>query len=150
MQCLVRTQHLGQRLTCGVSSLARVRPCELLTTGIPLGMSGVGPASTSAKGDGDSLKKAEWRVATGETKGQGLLEVLAAASASSSAGDDSTSKGEEGLPGRPLTVNFRGLSGQGLDCRPCPWAWEAASNRCCHGARCLRVTLQGLLACSFR
>ena len=52
-------------------------------------------ASTSAKGDGDSLKKAEWRVATGETKEQGLLEVLAAASASSSAGDDSTSKGEE-------------------------------------------------------
>ncbi len=113
-------------MTCGISSLARVRLCDLRTRGVPLGLSGAGPmvtcASTSALADGDSLKKAECKVLTGETEGEGLLEVLAAASASSSAGDDSTSKGEEGCwlwTGRPLTVTFRGLSGQGLDCRPC-------------------------------
>ncbi len=78
--------------------------------------------STLALADGDSLKKAECKLLTGETEGEGLLEVLAAASASSSAGDDPTSKGEEGcclVTGRPLTVTFRGLSGQGLDRRPC-------------------------------
>ncbi len=79
-------------------------------------------ASTSAMGDGISLRKAEWRVPTGETKGDGLLEVLAAASASSSADDDATSKGEEGcclVTGSPLTVTFRRWPGQGLDRRPC-------------------------------
>ena len=79
-------------------------------------------ASTSARGDGDSLKKAECRLQTREAEGEGLLEVLAAASASNSAGDDSTSNGVERwwlVTGRPLTVAFRGLSGQGLDRRPC-------------------------------
>ncbi len=78
--------------------------------------------STAAMGDGISLRKAEWRVPTGETKGDGLLEVLAAASASSSADDDATSKGEEGcclVTGSPLTVTFRRWPGQGLDRRPC-------------------------------
>jgi len=88
-------------VTCGVTLTARVRLCDLLTRGKTLGLSGEGLmvtcASTLALADGISLTKAEWRVPTGETEGVGLLEVLAAASASSSAGDDSISKGEEGF-----------------------------------------------------
>jgi len=57
-------------------------------------------------------------VLTGEEEGEGLLEVSAAASASSSAGEDSTLRGEERcwlVTGTPLMVTFRGWSGQGLD-----------------------------------
>ncbi len=82
-------------------------------------------ASTIAMGDGDSLWKAECVLLTGENEGEVLPEVLAAASASSSAGEDSTSKGEERcwlVIGAPLMVTFRGLSGQGAE------AQEAASN----------------------
>ena len=79
-------------------------------------------ASTLTQADGVSLKKAECKLLTGETQGEGLLEVLAAALASSS-GDDPTTKDEEDrcwlVIGTPLIVTFRGLSGQGLDCRPC-------------------------------
>jgi len=78
-------------------------------------------ASTSAMGDGISLRKAEWRVPTGETEGVGLLEMSAAASAFS-LGDNSITKGEEGcclVTGSPLTVTFRRWSGQGLDRRLC-------------------------------
>ncbi len=116
-------------MTCGFSlllGLARVRCCDLLTKGLPLKLSGEGPVvisvSTAAMGDGISLRKAEWRVPTGDTKEDGLLDVLAAASASSSTGDDATSKGEEGcclMTGSPLTVTFRRWSGQGLDRKPC-------------------------------
>jgi len=81
-------------------------------------------ASTQAMGDGNSLNKAECMLVIGDAKGEGRLEVLAAASASSSAGEDSTSKGEEGswlVTRAPLTVTSRGLSGQGAK------AQEAAS-----------------------
>ena len=52
--------------------------------------------STQAMGDGNSLNKAECMLMMEDAKGEGLLDVLAAAPASSSAGEDSTSKGEEG------------------------------------------------------
>ena len=77
-------------------------------------------ASMFALADGDSLRKAECKLLTGEAEGEGLLEVLAAAS--SSAGDESTSMGEEGcclVIGTPLIITFRGLSGQGLDRKSC-------------------------------
>ena len=58
-----------------------------------------------AQGDGNLLRKAERVLVTEE--GEGLLEVSAVASASSSAGVDSTSKREEGcwaVTGAPLMV----------------------------------------------
>jgi hypothetical protein len=88
-------------VTCGVSllvRLARAGRCDPLTRGVALGLSKGVPmahnASTQAMGDGISLNKAECKLPTGDAKGEGLLDVLAAASASSSAGEDSTSKGE--------------------------------------------------------
>jgi len=61
----------------------------VLTRGLALGPSEGVPmahnASTQAMGDGNSLNKAECMLVIGDDKGQGLLEVLAAASASSSA-----------------------------------------------------------------
>ena len=56
---------MEQRVTCGFSlllGLARVGRCDLLTRGVPLGLSGEGPmvisASTSAMGVGTPLKNA--------------------------------------------------------------------------------------------
>ena len=91
----------------------------MLTRGLGLGPSEGVPmshnASTQAMGDGNLLNKAEVMLVIGDAKGEGLLEVSAAASAYSSAGEDSTSKGEEGtwlMTGAPLTVTSRGMSGQ--------------------------------------
>jgi len=110
-------------VTCGVSPLVRLAKagrCDVLTRGLALGPSEGVPmahnASTQAMGDGNSLNKAECMLVIGDDKGQGLLEVLAAASASSSAGEGSTSKGEEGswlVTRAPLTVTSKGLSRQG-------------------------------------
>ena len=94
--------------------------------GLPEGVPKSISAFTIAKGDGNSLRKAECMRLTGDAKGEGLLEVSAAASASSSTGEDSVSKGEEGtwlVTGAPLTVTSRGLSRQGAG------AQEAASKR---------------------
>ena len=67
------------------------------TTGVAWGLSkGVSMAVSAwsvGLGDGKSLRKAEWMVVT--EKGEGLLEVSAAASASSSAGEASTFQGKE-------------------------------------------------------
>ena len=130
MQCLAKTQQLEKKVTCGVSLLVRLARAgrgDMLPGGVALGLSEGVPKSISAftiaKGDGNSLRKAECMLLTGEAEGEGLLEVSAAASASNS-GDDSTSKGEEGtwlVTGAPLTVTSRGLSRQGAG------AQEAAS-----------------------
>ena len=119
MQCLARTQQLEKKVTCGVSllvRLARAGRCDPLTRGLALGLLGEVPMVVSASttgvawglskgvsmavsawsvglGDGKSLRKAEWMVVT--EKGEGLLEVSAAASASSSAGEASTFQGKE-------------------------------------------------------
>ncbi len=123
MQCLGRTQQLEKRETCGVSPLVRLAKAghgDMLTRGLALGPSEEVPmahnASTQAMGDGNSLSKSECMLMRGDVKGEGLLEVSAAASASSSAGDDSTSKGEKGtwlVTRAPLTVPSKGLSRQG-------------------------------------
>ena len=110
---------MEKKVTCGVSllvRLARARRGDPLTRGVALGLLkempmvvsastprvGVGlskgfrravSAITIVLGDGDSRRRAEWMVEPEEAEG---LDVLAAASASSSAGDDSISKGEEG------------------------------------------------------
>ena len=104
-------------MTCGVSllvRLARAGRCDLLTRGVTLGLSGEVPtvisASTIAMGDDEPPRKAEWMLLTGEDEGEGLLEVSAAASASSSAGEDSTLRGEERcwlVTGAPLMVTCR-------------------------------------------
>ncbi len=136
MQCLARTQQLEKRETCEVSPLVRLARAgrgDMLTRGLALGPSEGVPmahnASTQAMGDGNSLNKAECMLMMGDAKGEGLLEVSAAASASAgddstSKGDDSTSKGEEGtwlVTGAPLTLTSKGLSRQGAG------AQEAAS-----------------------
>ena len=131
MQCLARMQRLERRVTCGVSPLVRLARAgrgDMLTRGLDLGPSEGVPkahnAFTQAMGDGNSLNKAECMLVIGDAKGEGRLEVVAAASASNSAGGDSNSKGEEGcwlVTGAPLTVTSRGMSGQGAG------AQEAAS-----------------------
>ena len=120
MQCL--TEQLEKRVTCGVSPLVRLARAgrgDMFTRGLGLGPSQGVPmahdASTQAMGDGNSHDKAECMLVIGGDKGEGLL-VLAAASASSSAGDNSIFKGEEGswlVTGAALTVPSRGLSRQG-------------------------------------
>lgn len=125
MQCLARTQQLEKKVTCGVNLLVRLPRagrCDKLTRGVALGLSAGVPmahnASTIAMGDGNSFSKAECMLLTGDARGEVLLEVSAAASASSSAGEDSVSKGEEGtwlMTGAPLTVTSRGLSKQGAE-----------------------------------
>ena len=96
--------------------LARAGRCDPLTRGVALGLLGEVPMAVSAStigvalglskgvptavsaftivlGDGNSRRKAEWMLVTGE--GEGLLEVSAVALASNSASEDSTSTGEE-------------------------------------------------------
>ena len=116
-------QQLEKRVTCGVSPLVRLAKAGRLARRVALGLSEGVPmavsAFTIALGDSNSL-------VTGEAQQEGLLEVLAAASASSSAAEASTSKGEEGCwlaTGEPLTVTSTGLSRQGAG------AQEAASKR---------------------
>ena len=110
-------------MTCWVSLLVRLARAgrgDVVIRGLAMGLSEGVPmvhnASTIAKGDGNLLRKAEGMLWTEEDEGEGLLEVSAAASASSSAGEDSLPKGEEGtwlLTEAPLTVPSRGLSRQG-------------------------------------
>ena len=146
MQCLARTQQVEKRVTCGVSllvRLARARRGDPLTRGVALGLLkempmvvsastprvGVGlskgfrravSAITIVLGDGDSRRRAEWMVESEEAEG---LDVLAAASASSSAGGDSNSKGEEGcwvvVAGVPLMVTCSGNAHFASDCSVC-------------------------------
>lgn len=120
-------------LACGVSllvRLARAGRFDSLTRGVAIGLLGEVPmavsastlgvawglsqgvtaavsAFTQAQGDGNSLRKAEWVLVTEEA--EGLLKMSAVASASSSAGVDSASKGEErcwAVTGAPLRVTI--------------------------------------------
>ena len=121
----------------------------MLTGGLALGPSEGVPmahsASTQAMADGSSLTKAECMLAVGDAQGAGLWEVLAAAAASSSAGESSASKGEEGTwLVTPLTVTSRGLSRQGAGAQeaaskgPAPEG-EEGTLRVCKGAASNRV-----------
>lgn len=114
MQCVARAQQLEKRVTCGVSllvRLARAGRCDPLTRGVALGLPAGLPMVVStfatSTGDGNLLRKAEWMLLR-EVEGEELVEVSAAASASNSAGGDSTSKGEAKcwlvVAGAPLMV----------------------------------------------
>jgi len=134
-------------VTCGVSLLVRLARAgrgDPLTRGTALGLLGEMPmvvnastpgvalglskgvrmavsAVTIVLGVGNSLRKAGWTVVTEE--GEGLLEVLAAASASGSAGGDSNFKGEEGcwmvVAGAPLMVTCSDSAHFASDCSVC-------------------------------
>jgi hypothetical protein len=151
-----------------------------LTRGLGLGPSEGVPmahnASTQAMGDGNSLNKAEVMLVIGDARGEGLLEVSAAASAYSSAGKDSTSKGEEGtwlmtgasegeegllkeveMGELPPTMSAAradgtrsGMATGGMKEKGCGEG-EARVNRGIGPEGCaprLKVTLRGLLSCS--
>ena len=114
MQRLARTQQVEKRVTCGVSLLVRLARAgrgDVVIRGLAMGFSEGVPmahnASTIAKGDGTSLRKAEGMPLVGDDQGEGLLEVSAAALTSSSTIEDSISNREEGLwavTGAPLMV----------------------------------------------
>ena len=151
MQCLARTQQLEKRVTCGVSRLvrlARAGRCDPLTRGVALGLSGEVPMAVSAftisKGDGNSRGKAEEMLLREEDEGEGLLEVSAVAPAFSSAGEASTSKGEEKcwlVIGAPLRVTCNKGAHFASDC-------SVAAR---HHAHVTQVKMQELqLACSTR
>ena len=137
MQCLARIQQLEKRGTCGVSllvrlaragrgdavtrGLARAGRGDAVTRGLAMGLSEGLPmahnASTIAKGDGTSLRKAEGMPLIGDDQGEGLLEVSAAAS--SSTVEDSISKGEEGcwvVTRAPLMVTCSESAQLASDC----------------------------------